>query len=150
MPNSIHSIGDCSFYGCSSIKYINIPNGVKDIGSKAFAECNNLQTIELPDTMNKIGYKAFYNCSNLTKIEFPDTITRIWNDAFQGCYKLSPELKMRIRINSLNNGKVICFNTNAKVPYLIFLEGDSVCCEKYPTQGCIKEILYKEGMDFNF
>jgi len=148
MPNSIHSIGDCSFYGCSSIKYINIPNGVKDIGSKAFAECNNLQTIELPDTMNKIGYKAFYNCSNLTKIEFPDTITRIWNDAFQGCYKLSPELKMRIRINSLNNGKVICFNTNVKVPYLIFLEGDSVCCEKYPTQGCITEILYKEGMDF--
>ena len=73
IPSSITSIGNYTFYKCSSLTSIEIPNGVTSIGSGAFYNCSSLTSIEIPNSVTSIGGYAFYNCSNLTTINYHGT-----------------------------------------------------------------------------
>ena len=42
IPDSVASIGEYAFYGCTSLTEITIPNSVVDIGESAFENCTNL------------------------------------------------------------------------------------------------------------
>ena len=42
IPNSVTSIGEWAFYGCSSLTSITIPNSVTSIGVDVFAYCDKL------------------------------------------------------------------------------------------------------------
>ena len=89
IPNSVTSIGDCAFSGCSDLTAINIPNSVKNIGSSAFSGCCGLTAINIPNSVTSIGEKAFFGCSGLTAINIPDSVTSIENLAFFGCSSLT-------------------------------------------------------------
>lgn len=58
LPESITSIGEYAFYGCYSIKSINISNVTK-IYANAFTGCSNLETINFSNSLEYIGSKAF-------------------------------------------------------------------------------------------
>lgn len=45
IPNSVTSIGDYAFYGCSGLTSVTIPNSVTSIGERAFYDCSGLATI---------------------------------------------------------------------------------------------------------
>ena len=45
IPNSVTSIGDWAFFGCTSLTAINIPNSVTTIGDGAFSDCPSLNDI---------------------------------------------------------------------------------------------------------
>ena len=45
IPNSVTSIGESAFVGCSSLTSITIPNSVTSIGEDAFAYCSSLKTV---------------------------------------------------------------------------------------------------------
>ena len=66
IPDSVTSIGDCAFYGCSSLTSVTIPISVTSIGDNAFYNCKNLTSINIPDLVTSIGDWAFYDCKNLT------------------------------------------------------------------------------------
>jgi len=61
IPDSLTSIGDYSFYACSSLTNITIPNNVTSIGVGAFSSCTSLTSITIPDSVTSIGGKAFEN-----------------------------------------------------------------------------------------
>ena len=42
IPNSVTSIGNYAFYGCSGLTSVTIGSGVESIGTKAFANCSEL------------------------------------------------------------------------------------------------------------
>ena len=68
IPDSVTSIGEWPFYGCSSLTSITIPDSVTKIGEGAFSGCSSLTSITIPDSVNEIGYKAFDGCSNIEEI----------------------------------------------------------------------------------
>ena len=45
IPDSVKSIGESAFRGCSNLKNITIGNGVKSIGEDAFCNCSSLKSI---------------------------------------------------------------------------------------------------------
>ena len=65
IPDSVTSIVDYAFYGCTSLQSITISDSVTSIGDYAFCGCTSLQSITLPDSLKNIGYRAFLNCTSL-------------------------------------------------------------------------------------
>ena len=70
IPNSVTSIGNSAFSGCSGLTSITIPNGVTSIGNSAFSGCSGLTSITIPNGVTSIGEKAFEGCSGLTTLNF--------------------------------------------------------------------------------
>ena len=89
IPNSVTSIENEAFRGCSSLTSITIPEGVTSIGNYAFYNCSNLTSITIPEGVTSIGNYAFYNCSNLTSITIPNSVTSIGDSAFYYCSSLT-------------------------------------------------------------
>ena len=69
IPSSVKSIGSYAFYGCSSLKTINIPNSVTSIGDNAFDSCSGLTSITIPKSVSLIGKYAFFCCFNLASVK---------------------------------------------------------------------------------
>ena len=89
IPNSVTSIGDYAFSGCSSLTSITIPNSVVSIGSYAFSGCYRLTNITIPNSVASIGDWAFYDCSSLISITIPNSVVSIGDCAFCRCSSLA-------------------------------------------------------------
>ena len=68
IPNSVTSIGNYAFYGCSGLTSVTIPNSVTSIGEYAFKGCSGLTSVTIPNSVTNIGSCAFDGCSGLTKV----------------------------------------------------------------------------------
>ena len=111
IPDSVTSIGNCSFRGCTGLTSITIPDSVTSIGDSAFSRCTGLTSIiipdsvtsidgvfsgctgltsiTIPDNVTSIGYCTFSDCTGLTSITIPDSVTSIGGYAFSGCTGLT-------------------------------------------------------------
>lgn len=66
IPNSVVSIGEGGFSGCSGLTSIAIPNSVTNIGDYAFINCKGLTSVIIGNSVSiHIGDYAFYNCDNI-------------------------------------------------------------------------------------
>ena len=83
--NSVTSIGGFAFIGCSSVTSLTIPNSVKSIGDHAFYGCAGLTSLTIGNSVTSIGECAFYQCTGLTSVEIPNSVTSIGDNAFSGC-----------------------------------------------------------------
>ena len=88
IPESVTSIGDHTFNGCSNLTSITISKGVKSIGEWTFSRCSSLKIITIPNSVTSIEKGAFSGCNSLTSITIPDSVTNIGNDTFHGCDNL--------------------------------------------------------------
>ena len=68
VPNSVTSIGDYAFFGCSGLTSVTIPNSVTSIGRTSFVDCRGLTSMTIPNSVTSIGDYAFSGCSGLTSI----------------------------------------------------------------------------------
>ena len=89
MPNSVTSISDSAFLGCTRLTSITIPDSVTNIGKHAFLSCSRLTSIKIPDSITSIDEYVFKNCTGLTSITIPDSVTSIGKYAFEGCTGLT-------------------------------------------------------------
>ena len=87
--NSVTSIGNSAFYGCTGLTSITIPDSVTSIGDSAFDSCTGLTSITIPDSVTSIGNWAFEGCTGLTSITIPDSVTSIGGWAFFDCTGLT-------------------------------------------------------------
>ena len=89
IPDSVTSIGDGAFAGCSLLTSITIPDSVTSIGWGAFRSCRSLTNITIPDSVTSIGESAFTWCSSLTSVTIPNSVTSIRKETFHGCTSLT-------------------------------------------------------------
>ena len=82
IPNSVTSIGDRAFYGCSGLTSVTIPNSVTSIGIGAFFGCSGLTSVTIPNSVTSIGGSAFSGCSDLTSVTIPNSVTNIGGGLF--------------------------------------------------------------------
>ena len=69
IPNSVTSIGDHGFHGCTSLS-ITIGNGVTSIGDSAFDSCTSLTSVTIGNSVTSIGDGVFMGCDSLTSIHY--------------------------------------------------------------------------------
>ena len=84
-----------------------IPDSVTSIGNYAFSGCTGLTSITIPDSVTSIGYGTFSGCTGLTSITIPDSVTSIGNYAFSGCTGLK-----EVHISSVEKWCNIDFASN--------------------------------------
>ena len=104
LPESVTSIGYGTFYGCSSLTSITLPGSVTEIGTLAFSGCSSLTSITIPESVTSIGDGAFSSCRNLTDINIPEGVTSIGERTFYDCSSLTainiPESVTSIRYST--------------------------------------------------
>ena len=83
IPNSVTSIGERAFSGCSGLTSITIPNSVTSIGSYAFQGCG-LTSITISNNVASIGEGAFSRCTALASLTIPSSVTSVGDFAFAG------------------------------------------------------------------
>lgn len=107
LPKGLESIEENTFFGCKSLKNIELPSTLTRIGSDAFAESGietlivpgsvetitshslsntNCKTIILSEGVKKIESSAFFNNPNLQSIIFPKSLVSIDEKCFEGSY----------------------------------------------------------------
>ena len=91
IPNSVTSIGNSAFYDCDSLTEIVIPDSVTSIGNAAFKDCYKLTSVTFGENsqLTSIGDYAFYDCTSLTSVEIGDSVTYIGDSAFYNCTSLT-------------------------------------------------------------
>lgn len=65
LPNSITSIANSAFYGCTSLKSITIPASVTSIGTRVFHE-SGIQAVIFEDTQGWVRKHAWVGSDNVT------------------------------------------------------------------------------------
>ena len=103
IPDSVTSIGDWAFIGCSSLKEVVIGNGVTSIGNSAFYNCDSLTEVVIPDSVTSIEDSAFRSCDGLTEVVIPDSVTSIGAWAFEDCSSLT-SVVIGNGVTSIGNG----------------------------------------------
>ncbi|MBR5644656.1 MAG: leucine-rich repeat domain-containing protein [Salinivirgaceae bacterium] len=89
IPNTVTSIRNYAFAGCSSLTSIVIGDSVTRIGNWAFSDCRSLTSVTIPESVTSIGENAFHNCIGLTTVTIPNSVNYIDASAFYGCSGLT-------------------------------------------------------------
>lgn len=67
IPNSVISIHNRAFYGCTKLTSITIPEGITSIYQEAFYGCVGLTSINIPNSITMLSDQVFRGCTNLKK-----------------------------------------------------------------------------------
>lgn len=87
IPDSVTSIGESAFEGCSKLKKLVIPNSVTVISKYMCKHCTSLEFVSAKK-VQVIAPDAFSGCSSLSNIEL-DSVIAIYNSAFYDCSSLA-------------------------------------------------------------
>lgn len=97
LPDSIETIGNSAFEGCSSLEQVicdpdeaavgklALPASLKEIGNSSFKGCASFTDLIIPEKVSSIGEYAFEGCKGLEAINVPSNVKTIGKCAFSGC-----------------------------------------------------------------
>jgi hypothetical protein len=129
IPNSITSVGNNAFYGCSKLITVTIPNSVISIGDYAFFNCSGLIDISIGSSVTSIGEGSFGNCSGMTEM-----YVKAVNPPLLGNYafhNIPPAIAVDVPCGSENSyrtayGWSSFTNIKEKVPFHISVQSNNV------------------------
>ncbi|MBQ2362617.1 MAG: leucine-rich repeat protein [Bacteroidaceae bacterium] len=98
IPNSVHTIANDAFYGCSKLSYVSLGDSIQNIGWDAFGGCDSLTVnvskfetffgdFKIANDGANLFEKAIELCVNnepIVDLVVPNTVTKIRGDVFRG------------------------------------------------------------------
>lgn len=106
---NVTSIAKYAFCGNDKLKSLIIPNSVTSIGERAFYGCTGLLAVILSTSLTAIDKYTFYNCFKLKSLTIPNSVTSIGERAFYGTYLRS--LTIGSGVTSIGNNACINYPT---------------------------------------
>lgn len=88
LPDSVVSIGENAFLGCTDLQTVNFPRALTSVGSYAFKDCSSLGSATISDMVTHFGDGVFEGCSSLQTASLPARITTIPPNTFFQCESL--------------------------------------------------------------
>jgi len=82
IPDSVTSIGDGAFSGCTSLTSITIPDSVTSIGSGAFSGCSSLTSVYFQGRPPSLGASVFHEANRVRVYYLPGQTG--WGSTFGG------------------------------------------------------------------
>ena len=79
--------GQAAFKNCKNLKKVVFGHNTEEVNNQTFYGCTSLKEVELPESTWSIGYQAFA-CSGLESIEIPDNVVVLQGESFRGCENL--------------------------------------------------------------
>ena len=90
IPGNVKTIGFRAFAQISNLESATIENGVTSLDDNVFYGCASLKTVQLPDGLEQIGKSCFERCTALTGMNIiPNSVTSLGSGAFSGCTALA-------------------------------------------------------------
>ena len=136
IPNSVTSIGESAFSGCSGLIEVTIPGNVTSIGGWAFSGCTGLTELTIGNGVTTIGNYAFEGCWDLTELTIPNSVTYISvQNPFADCGGLekitvesgNPNYDSRENCNAIietKSNKLIAGFNSTIIPYSVTAIGN--------------------------
>ena len=92
-PPEVKEVGDCAFWGLSSIEELSFPSDTHTFGEMAFEDCSSLKTVTLENQgsgVTQLGSMLFQQCSSLRDFDISKAtnLTELPNRLFFRCYSL--------------------------------------------------------------
>ena len=88
IPSTVRIIGYSAFYGCSSLRSVNLPSSLTELGSNAFSK-SGITTVKIPKSLAEVGnYGPFSNCSDLRSASVEKGMKAIPKYLFKDCKSL--------------------------------------------------------------
>ena len=112
VPESVTSIANSAFYGCSKLNSIQLPSSLQDIGTNAFRACLIMTEINIPEGIKVLEEGVFRGCSALKKAIIPSSVTKINDYAFYYCQSLN-EVQILGPVTSIGS---YAFSSCVKLP----------------------------------
>lgn len=81
---SEYQINDYAFYNRTCLISVTISDSVTSIGNEVFNGCSGLTSVTIGNSVTSIGRRAFYG-TGLTSITIPSSVTKMGYDTFRDC-----------------------------------------------------------------
>ncbi len=88
-PTQHLCVGEEAFFGCASLKCLDLAAEDGEIGAGAFSGCVALETLTLPEKLARLERETFAGCAALTALSLPENLTYIGKSCFRGCTGLT-------------------------------------------------------------
>jgi len=138
--DSVTSIGNSAFQGCTGLTSAKIPNSITFIGSKSFADCASLTSVTIPNSVTSIKTSTFYGCVNLTSVTIPNSLTSIESRAFYQCKSLTSIISLNPTPPVLER---TAFDRTNKTNVCLYVASGSIdsyrSAANWNAFGCIKD-----------
>lgn len=83
IPSNFTSVGELSFYQCTSMTEITLPNnGSFTLSRTAFSNCTALQHLEIPASIQTIPSSCFTGCNSLETLKLASSVRTIAAQGF--------------------------------------------------------------------